>query len=69
MSSVAEVPKKKVPLLKIGAVLLVLAVVAVLLLRGVPIGAWIDRAMAVIQKAGPVAFFAGMAILWTVVLN
>ena len=63
MSSQTTAPKKKIPLLKIGAVLLVLAVVAVLLLRGVHIGELVERLMKVIQKAGPVAFFTAMAIL------
>jgi uncharacterized membrane protein YdjX (TVP38/TMEM64 family) len=63
MSSEVAVPKKKLPLLKIGAVLVVLGIAAVFLLRGVDVRALIERAMTAIRDAGPAAFFIGMALL------
>jgi uncharacterized membrane protein YdjX (TVP38/TMEM64 family) len=63
MSSEIAAPKRKLLLLKIGAVVVVLAVVAVLLLRGVDLRGWLDRAMTMIRDAGPAVFFISMALL------
>jgi uncharacterized membrane protein YdjX (TVP38/TMEM64 family) len=63
MSSEIAAPKKKLPLLKIGAVVVVLAVVAVLVLRGIDLRAWLDQAMTMIRDAGPAVFFISMALL------
>jgi uncharacterized membrane protein YdjX (TVP38/TMEM64 family) len=63
MSSEPAVAKKKLPLLKIAVVLVVVAVAALFLLRGVNVREWIERIMDVIRGAGPWAFFAAMAIL------
>ncbi|MBL9208640.1 MAG: VTT domain-containing protein [Opitutaceae bacterium] len=50
-------------LLKLGALLLVAVVVAVLVLRGLDVKGLVTRLMAVIGEMGPVAFFAAMALL------
>src|SRR5436190_274616 len=63
MSSDIATPKKKLPLLKIGVVLLVLAVGAFFVLRGVNIRELFDRAMDRIRDAGPTAFFTAMALV------
>src|SRR5438270_2441406 len=63
MSSELAVEKKKIPVVKIALVLVVLAGLALLFLRGVNIKELIDRGMTMIRDAGPVAFFGGMLIL------
>jgi uncharacterized membrane protein YdjX (TVP38/TMEM64 family) len=63
MSSVPAQPKKKLPIVKLAVVGLVLAAGAVLLLRGVDLRALATWFMETIRSVGPVAFFAGMAIL------
>lgn len=59
-------PKKKLPVLKLALAAVVLAVGAVLVLRGVEVPALISRGMEMIRRVGPVAFFAAMAVLPTV---
>jgi uncharacterized membrane protein YdjX (TVP38/TMEM64 family) len=64
MSSPAvEATGKKVPWIKLAVVAAVIAVGALLLLRGVDVRAWTDRGMALIRDAGPTAFFLSMAFL------
>ncbi|HWA87732.1 MAG TPA: VTT domain-containing protein [Opitutus sp.] len=63
MSREVAVPRRKLPLWKIVAVLVVAGVAAVLALRGVDVRAWIERGMDTIRAAGPVAFFTAMAVL------
>lgn len=55
--------RKKLPLLKAAIVLGVLAVGAVLVLRGVDLRGAVDRGLEVVRGAGPWAFFTGMALL------
>jgi len=63
MSSKKAAPKKKPPLVKIGVVLLVLAVGAFFVLRGVNLRELFERAMEHIRTAGPTVFFTAMALL------
>ena len=63
MSSEPVAEKKKLPVIKIVVGLIVLAVAAVFLLRGVNLREWIEQAMTLIRGAGPLAFFSAMAIL------
>ena len=63
MSSKKAAPKKKLPLVKIGVVLLVLAVGAFFVLRGVNLRELFERAMEHIRTAGPTVFFTAMALL------
>jgi uncharacterized membrane protein YdjX (TVP38/TMEM64 family) len=62
MSSDPAGPAKKLPVLKIVAVLLVLGVVGVLILRGLDWRAWLETGMGWVRSAGPAAFFVAMAI-------
>jgi len=57
------VAKKKLPVLKFGLALVVAGGVAVFLLRGVDGRAAIVAGMEIIRGAGPVVFFAAMALL------
>jgi uncharacterized membrane protein YdjX (TVP38/TMEM64 family) len=57
------VPKKKLPLLKLAAVVLVLLIGTVLLLRGVDLRGTIDSVMAAIRARGPAVFFIAYTIL------
>ncbi len=56
-------PRKKLPWLKLGAVAFVLAVIGLLVLRGLDVRGLLARGIAAIQAAGPFAFFTAMAIL------
>jgi len=56
-------PKKKLPLVKLAIGCVVLALIGVLVLRGVKFGPLIDRGVELIRDAGPVAFFTAMALL------
>jgi uncharacterized membrane protein YdjX (TVP38/TMEM64 family) len=62
-SAEVSVEKKKLPIVKLAIVAVGLAVGAVLVLRGADVPALVDRGMALIRGVGPVAFFAGMAVL------
>lgn len=55
--------KKKLPIVKLAVVAVALLGVAVLLLRGVDLGALKDRVMAMMRDAGPVVFFTAMLLL------
>jgi uncharacterized membrane protein YdjX (TVP38/TMEM64 family) len=55
--------KKKLPWLKLAVLAVVLLGGAVLLLRGVNPKELVDQGMGVIRAAGPVVFFAAMAVL------
>jgi uncharacterized membrane protein YdjX (TVP38/TMEM64 family) len=63
MSIETPVAKKKIPVVKIALVLVVVAGLALLFLRGVNIKELIERGMTLIRDAGPVAFFGAMLIL------
>ena len=63
MSLEPAVAKKKMPVLKIVAGLVILGVAAVLVLRGINVREWIEKTMEVIRDAGPWAFFGAMAVL------
>lgn len=63
MSSQIPPKKKKLPWLKLAVLAAVLLGGAVLLLRGSNPRELVDQGMGLIRAAGPVAFFAGMAIL------
>ncbi len=67
---VAPAEKKKLPLIKLAVIAAVLLIAAVLAVSGGDIrgliaqcGTLIDRAVAVIRNAGPVAFFTAIAVL------
>ena len=57
---------KKLPVVKLAVAGVVLAVIAVLVVRGVDVPALINRGMDLIRRVGPVAFFLAMAVLPTV---
>lgn len=63
----AEQPPSSSPnralLVKLGAVLLVLAVAGVLLARGVDLKGLLQQSLATVQQAGPAVFFGAMAVL------
>ncbi len=59
----APLPKKKLPIVKLAIVAVVLVLAAVLLLRGVDLGALKDRVMGMMRDAGPVVFFTAMLLL------
>lgn len=59
----APLEKKKLPIVKLAVVAVALLGVAVLLLRGVDLGALKDRVMAMMRDAGPVVFFTAMLLL------
>jgi uncharacterized membrane protein YdjX (TVP38/TMEM64 family) len=61
--SAAPAPKKKPPLLKLGIVVVVLAVAAILVLKGMDLRGLADRFMSEIRSRGPWVFFTGLAIL------
>ena len=63
VSSEAPLEKKKLPLVKLAVVAVVLLVAAILLLRGVDLGALKDRVMEMMRDAGPVVFFTAMLLL------
>lgn len=63
MSSVPTGEKKKLPIAKLAILGVVLAVGAVLVMRGVDLKALKDQGFTLIREAGPVAFFAAMAVL------
>ena len=63
MPSQTPPKKKKLPLLKLAVLAAVLLVGAVLVLRGSNPRELIEHGMNLIRAAGPVAFFAGMAVL------
>jgi uncharacterized membrane protein YdjX (TVP38/TMEM64 family) len=56
---------KKLPWVKLAVAGVVLAVAAVLVIRGVDLPALINRGMDLIRRVGPVAFFLAMAVLPT----
>lgn len=60
--SVAPVRKNRATLLKLGAVAIVGAGAALVVLRGVDIRGLIDRGLELLRMAGPLAFFLGMAL-------
>lgn len=55
--------KRRVQLVKLGAVALVLAVGGVLVLRGYDVRGAIEQGLAYVRSAGPAVFFLAMAIL------
>lgn len=63
MSSVPTGEKKKLPIAKLAIAGVVLAVGAVLVLRGVDVKGLKDQVFALIRDAGPITFFAAMAVL------
>ena len=63
VSPEAPVEKKKLPIAKLAIVAVVLIAGAVLVLRGVDLGALKDRAFAIVRELGPVVFFSAMMIL------
>lgn len=63
MSSEVTAPKRKLPIVQLALVGLVVAVAAVLLLRGVNLRELMDRGIGLIRDLGPVVFFAAMTIL------
>lgn len=63
MSSEATAPKRKLPILQLLIVGVVVAAVAILLLRGVDLRALLERGITLIRNLGPVVFFLAMAIL------
>jgi uncharacterized membrane protein YdjX (TVP38/TMEM64 family) len=63
MSNEVVSPRKKLPLLKLAVVVAAAIAGAVLVLRGLDVGEAIEQGMALIRRAGPVAFFLGMALL------
>lgn len=63
MSSVPSTEKKKLPWLRLAILGVILCAGAVLVLRGVDVKGLKDQVFALIREAGPVAFFAGMAVL------
>jgi len=64
MSSEAQAARK-LPWVKLAVAGVVLAVAAVLVVRGVDLAALIHRGMDLIRRVGPVAFFLAMAVLPT----
>ncbi len=56
---------KKLPWVKLAVAGVLLAVAAVLVMRGVDLPALINRGMDLIRRVGPVAFFLAMAVLPT----
>lgn len=63
MSTENAAPKKKLPWVKVAVVLAVLAVGGLLVLRGVDVRGLIERGIDLVRSAGPVAFFAAMALV------
>jgi uncharacterized membrane protein YdjX (TVP38/TMEM64 family) len=58
----ASPPKNRALLFKLGLGLVVLAAVALVVLRGLDLRALIERGLDLLRAAGPVAFFLGMAL-------
>jgi uncharacterized membrane protein YdjX (TVP38/TMEM64 family) len=58
-----RVAPRKLPIIKLVVAGVILAIVAVVVLRGVDVRALIDRGMALIRDAGPWAFFSAMTVL------
>lgn len=63
MSADSSSPQRRLPWLKLAVVAVVCGAAGLLLLRGVDVRGWVDRGMALIREAGPVAFFGAMTIL------
>ncbi len=63
MASEEPRAKKKLPIVKLGILAVVLIAGAVALLRGMDYKALEEQGLRVIRSAGPVAFFAGIAVL------
>ena len=63
MSSEVPSSPRNLPLVKLGLAVVVLAAVAVLLLRGVDLVALKNQFIGLIRDAGPVVFFVAMALL------
>jgi uncharacterized membrane protein YdjX (TVP38/TMEM64 family) len=63
MPSVEPPAKRKLPLVKLGIVAVVLAVGAVLVLRGMDYKALAEQGLRIVRAAGPWAFFAGIVVL------
>ena len=61
--STGEQQKKKLPVLKLAAGVIVAAVTAVVVLRGVDVRGAIDQGLEVIRGAGAAVFFTAMALL------
>lgn len=57
------VPSRRATLVKLAVVAAVLVVGAVLVLRGFDVKGTIERVLATVRSAGPVAFFAAQAVL------
>lgn len=55
--------RKKLPLARLGVLALVVAVAALLLLRGIDYRGLAERGMAAIRSGGPLAFFSSIAAL------
>lgn len=56
-------PKNRALLIKLAAGLLLLGVAAVLVARGLDLKSLLQQALATVQQAGPLVFFAAMAVL------
>ena len=59
----APLEKKKLPLVQLAVAAVALLVVAVLVLRGMDLGALKERAMGLMREAGPGVFFTAMLLL------
>lgn len=55
--------EKRLLLIKLAIAAVVLLVGAALVLRGVDLRAWLERGLDLVRRAGPLTFFAAMAIL------
>lgn len=55
-------PKKGL-LIKLAVVVVVAGALGVAVLRGLDVRSWVDQGLAQVRSAGPLAFFAGMAVL------
>lgn len=63
MSTDEKQSAKKLPVLKLAVAVAVMAIGALVLLRGVDVRGAIDEGLEIIRGAGPVAFFVAMALL------
>jgi uncharacterized membrane protein YdjX (TVP38/TMEM64 family) len=63
MADVKPSPRRKLPLVPLGAALVLCAALAFLLLRGLHFHELADRAVAMVRSAGPWAFFSSAAVL------
>lgn len=59
----APAPNKRALLIKLAAVGVVLVIAAVLVMRGIDLKGLLQQALATVQQAGPLVFFAAMALL------